>query len=400
MRRLLILAIAVAMSHVSAAAAGAQSSVTPLELPATATPPAGWSFTPAIDYALVWDSNVLLENVGSPIVSEQVHVIKPRGTLGMVARRGTFDASYSGTFVQHPTLSSLNSYDQRLAVNGTRLLTRRTSMFAAYSTLSSPTTELVEFVGAPFLRIGSERHDIRTGVASQLSRKTELRGSYRFQRIDFDQDLLPLTLVNGGHSHGGTVGIKHALTGRLALTGDYFMDRATFVSGSTFIVQNGLAGLQYAFNAETRVFGSGGVSYLSAVEDRPSRVGPSIQVGLSRDVHPATLTVGYTRSFVPSYGFGGTSDNEDFRAALRMPLAARWFTQSAVSFRRNDPLREGGRPLRTLWFHGSIGYLLSDWARVEGYTSGSRQNLALVGGRINRYTFGVQVTAATTTRIR
>ena len=400
MRRLLVLAMAVATAHFGAPAAAAQSSVTPLELPASGTTPGGWSFTPAIDYALVWDSNVLMENVGSTIVSEQVHVLKPRGTLGMIARRGSFSASYSGAFVQHPTLSSLNSYDQRVAVNGTRLLTRRTSIFAHYSALSSPTTELVELVGVPFSRVGSERQDVRAGIGTQLSRRTELRSSYRYQKIDFDQSLDELTLLNGGYSHGGTLGLKHGLTQRWALTADYYLDRATFVSGSTFMVQNGWAGLEYAIDADTRVFGSGGTSYLSAVDGRPARTGPALQVGVSRDVHPATLTAGYTRSFVPSYGFGGTSNNEELRVAVRMPFAQRWFTQSAVSFRRNEPLEQRDLALRSLWFHGSLGYLLTNWARVEGYTSGSRQSIARPDGRVNRYTFGVQVTAATTTRIR
>ena len=400
MRVFFVIALLAALVHVNAPAALAQSSVTPLELAAVAEPPPGWSFTPAIDYALVWDSNVLMENVGSTIVGERVHVIKPRGSLGFVGRRGDFHVNYGGAFVQHPTLSSLNSFDQRLSATATHLLSRRTSISGYYGAQTAPTTELVELVGVPFTRVGSERHEARAGMSTRLSRKTEFGATYRFQRISFNQELDALTILNGGHSHGGTMGLKHALDDRLAITADYHIDRATFVNGASFSVQNGWAGLEYAINANTRVFGSGGTSYLSGVDGRPSRTGPAMQVGLSREVDDATIGVNYSRSYVPSYGFGGTSNNEELRTTLRLPITRRVFTNAAVSFRRNEPLELSELTLRSTWFHASVGYLLTDWARLEGYTAGSRQTIARPDGRVNRYTFGIQVTAATTTRIR
>lgn len=398
--RLLPVVIVAVFAHLAAPAVEAQSSVTPLELPSTGTPPAGWSFTPAIDYAVVWDSNVLMENVGSTIVGEQLHVVKPRASVNFAGRRGQFNGHYGGAFVRHPTLSSLNSYDQRVGLGASHLLTRRTSLSAHYGFLSSPTTELVELVGVPFARIGSRRQDVRAGLATQLSRRMELETSYRFQKIDFNQDLASLTLVNGGYSHGGTLGLKYSLSERLALTADYYLDRATFISGSSFLVQNTWAGLEYAINAETRAFGSAGVSYLGGVDGRPSRTGPAVQIGVARNLQDATLSVSYTRSFVPSYGFGGTSNNEELRTMLRLPITRRIFTQGAVSFRRNEPLEVTDLTLRSMWYHGSVGYLLSDWARIEAYTAGSRQNIARPDGRVNRYSFGLQITAATTTRIR
>jgi hypothetical protein len=400
MRLLIVVTAITAFAHVAAPPLHAQSSVTPLELPSAGTPPAGWSFTPAIDYALLWDSNVLMENVGSTIVGEWLHVLKPRGSVDFVGRRGHLNAHYGGALVQHPTLGSLTSYDQRAAFSANRLLTRRTSAFAHYGYLSSPTTELVELVGVPFARVGSRRQDVRAGVTSQLSRRMELSTTYRFQKIDFSQDLDALTRLNGGYSHGGTLGVKYALTPRLALTADYFLDRPTFINGSSFVVQNTWAGVEYAINAETRAFGSAGASYLGGVDNRPARTGPAMQVGIARNLRDAVLSVSYTRSYVPSYGFGGTSNNEELRSTLRVPLTRRIFTQGALSVRRNEPLETADLTLRSMWYHGSVGYLLADWARIEAYTAGSRQHIARPDGRVNRYTFGVQVTAATTTRIR
>jgi hypothetical protein len=401
MSRLLFAALVVALALTSAAPSHAQSSVTPLELRAAGDPPGGWSFTPALDYAFVWDSNVLMENVGSDIVAERLHVLKPRGTLAFSSRRSDFRADYGGAFVQHPTLSSLNSFDQRVGVSGSRWLSRRTSLFGHYGFLSAPTTELLEIVGAPFTRVGVQRQDMRTGVTTRLSRKAELTATYRFQRVAFDEDLDVQTVVNGGHSNGGTMAFRYALTSRAAVIADYFIDRASVISGTNFMIQNGWSGLEYAINQDTRVFGSGGVSYLSGIDGRPSRMGPAMQLGLTREVEDATVIVNYSRSYVPSYGFGGgTSNNEELRTAVRLPLGGRVFTQSALSIRRNEPLEQADLRLRSTWFHGSVGYLLNDWARIEAYTAGSRQQIARAGGRVHRYTFGVQITAATTTRIR
>ena len=381
-------------------AAFAQSSVTPLEVAFTAPPPSGWSFTPALDYAFVWDSNVLMENVGSTIVGEQLHVLKPRGSLGFVGRRGDLAVHYNGAFVQHADLTSLNSYDQRLTVNATRLLSRRTSLFLHSGTIIAPTTELVELVGVPFTRIGSRRQDVRTGILTQLSRKAELTGTYRFQWVDFEQDPNAVTVLNGGQGHGGTLGLKYAVTDRLDLTAEYDITRAAMASGETFAVQNTWSGVEYQFNENTRAFGSAGASHLAAMDGRPSRLGPAVRVGVARNVRDALLSVAYSRSYVPSYGFGGTTDNEELTTQAQIPITQRLLAYTALSLRRNEPLETATLALRSMWFHGSIGYLLADWARVEAFAAGSRQDIDRPDGRVNRYTFGLQLTAATTARIR
>jgi hypothetical protein len=374
--------------------------VTPLDFVTVGPPPAGWSFTPALDYAFMWDSNVLIENMVSDPVSEQLHVLKPRATASVDGRRGKFGLNYSGAFVQHPTLSSLNSYDQRVGVNASRLLTRRVSLFGNYGAASSPTTELVELVGVPFARIGSKRQDLRTGLTARLTRKTELTTGYRYEWVQFDEDPNRITFLNGGDSHGGNVGVRHALTQRLALTGDYGLQRATMINGQTFTLQNSSAGLDYQLTQDVRVFGSGGLSYLAGVDGGPSRKGPAMRIGVVRTFDTMQVGATYSRSFVPSYGFGGTSDNEELTTQVQMPVSRRVFVRGAFSWRRNEPLETRDLKLRSLWFHGSVGYLLSDWARVEAFSAGSHQDIDRPGGRVNRYTLGVQITAATTARIR
>jgi hypothetical protein len=400
MRLLAVTSICAALAHLSAPQALAQTSVTPLDFVTVGPPPAGWSFTPALDYAFMWDSNVLIENMVSEPIGEQLHVLKPRGAASFDGRRTKFGAQYSGAFVQHPTLSSLNSYDQRASVSASRLVTRRFSLFGNYEAAAVPTTELIELADVPFARIGTQRQDVRAGATARLSRKTELTGAYRFEWVRFDQDPNRLTFLNGGHSHGGNAGLRHAITDRFTLTADYDVQRAIMVNGQTFLLQNSWGGAEYRLSEDVRVFGSAGISYLGGVDGGPARRGPAMRVGIARNFDTTQIGATYSRSYVPSYGFGGTSDNEELTTHLQMPVARRVVTRAAFSWRRNEPLEARNLKLRSLWFHGSVGYLLTDWARVEAFSAGSRQDIDRPGGRVNRYTFGVQITAATTTRIR
>jgi hypothetical protein len=264
----------------------------------------------------------------------------------------------------------------------------------------APTTELVELVGVPFMRVGSQRQEVRGGIVSQLSRTMELSTNYRFQWVDFDEDAQSITVLQGGHSHGGALGIKRAMTDRLWLTGDYDLTLARQLDGNDFTVQNSFGGVEYLLTEHTRIFGSAGVSHLAGNDAADARVGPAVRVGVARDLQSARVNVVYSRSYVPSWGFGGTSDNEELTTALHVPIGRRFSAQTAVSFRRNEPLEQFGLPLRSLWFHGSLGYLLTDWVRVEAFTAGTRQDIDRPDGRVNRYTFGLQLTAATTARIR
>ena len=398
MKRLLVTFVVAALVPLSALPAAAQLSL--LSESRVSERSAGWSFMPAMDYAFVWDSNVLLENVGSEIVGEQVHMLKPRGVLAFVGRRDTLTVGYHGAFVHHPNLRSLNSYDQQLVANVERLLSRRHSWFARYAAVSAPSTELTELVGVPFVRIGTRRQDVRTGLQMKLQRNTDATVSYRFQHVDFARDVEPATVLHGGYSHGGNFSVRHALTPRFALTGEYDLQRASVTDGQHFAIHNSWGGVDYAITRDLRAFAAGGVSHLSGIDGRPSRMGPSLRLGITREIERAALSVIYSRSYVPSYGFGGTTDNEELTTRLQVPIGRRLYAASALSLRRNDPLDTVDLSLRSTWFYGSVGYALADWAQLEAYTAATRQNIDRPDGQMNRYQLGFQITAATTTRIR
>lgn len=396
-----LFAAAITLALVSAAASPVYAQSAPSTMPVADQQPAGWSVTPALDYAFVWDSNVLFENVGSDIVSEGVHMLKPNGALAFRNRRTMFGAQYIGAFAQYPTLASLNSYDQRLTVNALHQMTRRTSWFIRHGATVTPTTELLELVGVPFTRIGVHRQDLRTGITTLLGRTTTLSTSYNFQWVDFRPDADDVLILAGGHNHGATVSLSRTITRRASLTGEYDIQRASVVDGGQFNVHNSRAGVEYQISEPLQIFGGIGISSLDGSEGVPARRGPSVRLGLQHRTPAAEVGVLFSKAYTPNYGFGGTTDNEELTARLRVPVTRRVVTSGSVSLRRNEPLNtDVGFFLRSLWFHGSVGYLLNDWVRIEAFSSGARQMSDQPDGRINRYQLGIQVTAATTARIR
>lgn len=394
--RRLILAAALAAATASPAAA---QSVT-LVAPAVGERAPGWSLTSALDYAFSWDSNVLFDNVGSDLVSEQQHVLKPRGILSFIGRRGDFTANYAGAFVQHVELTSLNSFDQRLTVGGRRDLSRRVSLFARHAAALAPTTELTELVGVPFERIGSRVQDTDAGVTFAISRLTDATLRYRFHWVDFDQRPGFTNLLMGGQSHAGALQVRRAVHPRLRLTGEFDMLHASVMDGDRFDLQNARGGLEYQLSEFVTVSGGAGVSRLSPGQTVEGRVGPAGQIAIVRATRAATLSASYSRSYVPSFGFGGTTDNEELATRILVPIARRLVLQTGVSWRRNEPLDTPDLRLRSLWYQASVGYLLNEWMRVEAFSLGTRQTIDRPDGQMNRYHFGLQVTAGTTARIR
>lgn len=391
--------LAVSMLFATAAVAWTQPAPAPAAEAAANRETFGWSLVPVVDYAFLWDSNVLFDNaVGAP-VADLVHVLRPTGTLRFTGRRTRVGASYAGALVQHREMSSINSYDHRAEASASRLLSRRTSMSGRYSFTASPTTELEQLVGVPYLRVGTTRHDAQGGLELTLSRRTEASLLYRFQQVEFEETPFYPDL-RGGLSHGATGRIARALTRRWTLSGEYQFDRATVADGSYFNVQNAWSALEYIASDRLRLTGGGGVSHLSSVAGRPARIGPVVRLGVAYQLDRAQLRAGYSRAFVPSYSFGGTTDNEELTAGVQVPLARRVLARSSLSLRRNEPLDRTDLSLRSLAIDASLAYLLNDWLSLEGYSTALRQNIERPGGRLNRYQFGLRLSAGTTTRIR
>jgi hypothetical protein len=363
--------------------------------------PAGWSVTPSLSYGASLDDNVLVRGSGDAVVGDFVNVITPRAVVGFNGRRGQLTGTYDGAFVRYRDSGSLDSYDQHASLFGRYLATPHVALFVRNTAAAVPTTELSLFVGTPFIRTGSKLDDLRGGVEAAFTKRTSMVASYDFEWVDFDTTAVPTAALFGGHSHGAALTVAHQLSERFALTASADLQHATLGLGArTFDVQNVRGGGDYKVSEVTRVFADAGISRLGGTDVSDARIGPSVKLGLTRALRRAAVDLVYTRSFVPSYGFGGTTQNAEASARFSAPLSRHVYTTAAVSWRRNEPLLLGELPLRSYWIEGTLGYAATEWAHLEVFFTGTHQSIDRPGGDVDRNRIGVQVTTAKPLRVQ
>jgi hypothetical protein len=368
---------------------------------AATAPSAGWTLRPSLAVASAWDDDVLLRGDRDETRSDLVSSVAPRAEIDFLGRRGQFAASYSGAFRIHRDLGSLNSYDQHASLSAQRTVSRRVSLFARNTVAVAPTTELAELAGIPFMRTGSTMEMLSGGAEAVLSKRTSLVAAYTFQAVRFNGRDAVADLLRGGHSHGGSASLKHVITTRTALTADYSIQRADVADGAeAFDVQNTSVGAEHRLSEAVRVYGAVGISRLGVTEFTGPRTGPSVRAGLTRQFRTAGIDVSYGRRFVPSFGFGGTNQNEDLAARLRVALSPSVHTRGAVSWQRNDPLTAGGLSLRSRLVDLAIGYAFQPWAQIEAFFGHTSQTINRPGGSLSRNRIGFQIVTTKPMRIR
>ena len=87
-----------------------------------------------------------------------------------------------------------------------------------------------------------------------------------------------------------------------------------------FNVQTVLGQVGYRVSDSTSVSGGAGVAHLDVSSTDFSNWGPSFHAGLDHRVDRTTLNVRYSKTFVPSFSFGGLAGNQDFSAGAQMPI--------------------------------------------------------------------------------
>ena len=103
-----------------------------------------------------------------------------------------------------------------------------------------------------------------------------------------------------------------------------------------------------------------------------------------------TWSVGYSRMFLASFGFGGTVQNEELRASVQVPISRRVGLNARLSARDNDPLSGVGPGLRALTAEGTVIFELASWVRLEAFTVTNWQDARRPGGQIERTRAGVR----------
>lgn len=366
----------------------------------------GWTFTPAVGFGWMYDSNVAMvtEGFGQEIQGDSLMVISPSGSMDFNGKHTAFGAGYAGTLRRYREVNELDSFEQRLRTRLSHRPNARLLIFGRQAFSRLPTTDETELNGVPFRRVGSRINSLTGGIEARLTKFTTLRAAYEFVDAAFDREELLPTFVLGGRSHGLAGDVMRRLSERFAIGGLYevrFADIKTalddrqpltyqILGGSTRVEAGPLTSLSFA----------AGLSTLSDPAADETNTGPFLRAGATHHFERATLAGGYERSFVPTFGFAASTQTEQLFASLVMPVARnRAYLQAGTSWRRNDPLLENGPALTSFLLSATAGYALARSVRVEGFYSRAWQDTRVAGGQVNRQRVGVQVVLSTPVRV-
>jgi hypothetical protein len=194
--------------------------------------------------------------------------------------------------------------------------------------------------------------------------------------------------------------LSHALSSRLSIGGDYDLRYATMNDGRAFDVQNALATVDYRLSQRLFLSGGAGFAWLATAEAAGNQMAPAFRADISGTGSRLAWNAGYRRSFLPSFGFGGTFQNEELHGNVLAPLTRRIDLSGGIAIRENEPLEPTDRNLRSVWLRSSVSYLANRWMRIEGFYALTFQDSQRPGGKVNRARLGVQVVTSKRMRLR
>lgn len=361
----------------------------------------GWTFTPGIVAATVFDNNVGLsaDLPTQPKQGDQLYILEPSGQLEYTGPRTNFESGYRGYLRRYSDVDALDGYDQHAYAALRHRATRHTTLFLNNAFIEVPSTDELELNGVPFSRTGSRSNTLGGGLQSRLTRLLDLNVHYDLTRVDFDHSAA--LLLQNGIFHGVQAELLRRVNDRTSLGGEYAIRLASLNSGTHDLTfQNVGATFRYDTGPRTSIHASAGLAYLIDRFLNESHTGPYVRADITYHIERATLGAGYAREFIPTFGFGGSSQSEAFHGYLTMPVSRnRIYLQQSVSWRRSDPLIVISPALDSWWLHSSIGYAMSRWLRAEGYYAFSRQDSSIPGGLIHRNRVGAQIAISQPVRI-
>ena len=389
--------IAAAVTLAAVATTGLAAQERPAEFQTYRLP--GLTFTPGVSVGGVWDSNVALASpVGAP-ARDNLFVVEPFGQLELISPRTEFTAGYKGYLRRYVDVSQLNGFDQRGYLSLRRLATRRLTVFVHNEYADVPTTDEVELNGLPYTRTGSRSNRLAAGIAARLGKYTDLNVRYENTWVKFDR---PETFLSDGWINAVQTDLRRRLSERLSVGAEYAIRRADLEEGLRTIWFHDVGGLAaYAMGPHTRLVVSGGYSFLDDSRLNRDRRGPYLRAGVTHDMDRATIGASFEKSFVPSFGFGGSSDSQEVRGFIRVPFTHnRFYVQSTGVWRRTDPLLLEELHLDTVRISNTLGYAATRWLRFEGFHVFTRQDSRITGGEVNRQRAGAQIVVSQPMRIR
>jgi hypothetical protein len=366
-------------------------------------PIAGWSFRPGIAIGALYDTNVVLTTAlasTGTTPSDTLFTIEPVGELRFVDPRTTFGASYRGTIRRYTELQGLDGYDQHAKARFERKATKRLTFFVQNEYSAVPTTDELQ-LNVPFTRAGSHSEALAGGLSYRLNERDTLTTRYDFTWVSFDRKAPELTggVINGIHAD-----VSHAFTKRMSAgtEGGYRFATMDELGGRELRFAEFGGTIGYDIDEATRVSGAAGYAHLQDLLFSTNNSGMYVRGSLTRHALRSLFGISYDRSFLPSFGFGGTNRAQQVLGWVDLPpIGHRVYMQASGAWRRTNPLQTGTElRLDTYQLRTSAGYALSRWMRAEGFYLFTRQDSIVTGGEINRHRIGAEIVLSQPMRIR
>jgi len=367
----------------------------------------GWTFTPSFGFGDMYDDNISLFTQGTAEGQRDdfVQSYYPSADLRYLGKYTSLNAGYSGGFLNYQTFSALNRWDQRGRAELRRRETARFNWNAGTTYAAAPSTDFVELAGIPYRRVGAQTFDLRGGVEYKLSARDALTGSYQYQSIAFGRPIVDRDVLRGGHVQQYLATYRRQLDERLSIGADYSYRESQVRDDNTpFGLQQIQAAAVYSLSPEWTLNAGAGFVHLQSTAITEARTGPSWRVALERRRGLAAFTVDYLRSYIPSLGFGGSGQNQELGAALRLPLfnSRHWYTEQSTMYRDDQPLTSiiHQLPLHSFRTFSVLGWDTGRWLRIEGFYNHVQQTSTLVGGDVSINRVGFQIVTSKPMRLQ
>ena len=362
----------------------------------------GWSFTPAVGLGTIYDNNVALSSPRADLGETQgdsLFNIVPSGQLEFIGRRTDFSVGYRGFLRRYLEAEGLNGFDQRGSMNFRRAMSRRFSVLVRNNFSDSPTTDDVELNGVLFRRIGSQSNNFAAGSEYRISKFSTWSARYDHTWVSFDR---PDMFLTGGWIQALRNELSYQLSERITAGGEYAYRQASMNEGTReFAFQDAGGVVHFVLGRGTTANGAAGLATLHDRNLNETRSGPYLRVGVAHMVSLATVGASFQRQYVPSFGFGGSSNSQELRGYVQMPLPQRGlYTQLSAAWRKTMPFQSETLELDTFWLRSTVGYTVARWMRAEGLYTFTRQDSVVTGGEVDRHRVGVQVVISQPMRIR